>query len=135
MTFIIYSRSCEAILHGHTSLVAHLQLRQDTLVTGAYDGSLRVWSLETMAPMHRLAAHDNSVTSLRFDHRRILSGSSDGKVKVWDLRTGALIRELGAPTEAVWKVHLEEALAVVIRGKGNKTVIEVSTRDYFHSLG
>jgi F-box and WD-40 domain protein CDC4 len=87
-------RSCQAILQGHTSLVGQLQMRGNTLVTGGSDGSVRVWSLEKMAPIHRLAAHDNSVTSLQFDDTRVVSGGSDGRVKVWDLKTGQLVRGL-----------------------------------------
>jgi len=114
-----------AILQGHTSLVGQLQLRNDTLVTGGSDGSVRVWSLQTFAPVHRLAAHDNSVTSLQFDDSRIVSGGSDGRVKVWDLARGGLVRELGQPAEAVWRVVFEEEKAVVLASRNGKTVMEV----------
>ena len=119
-----YSK-CLAILQGHTSLVGQLQLRHNTLVTGGSDGSVRVWSLQTFTPIHRLAAHDNSVTSLQFDDSRIVSGGSDGRVKVWDLARGTLVRELGQPAEAVWRVVFEEEKAVVLASRGGKTVMEV----------
>lgn len=67
-------------------------MRGDTLVTGGSDGSVRVWSLERLQPIHRLAAHDNSVTSLQFNESRIVSGGSDGRVKVWDTKTGTMLR-------------------------------------------
>jgi len=118
-------RKCLAILQGHTSLVGQIQLRNSTLVTGGSDGSVRVWSLDTFTPIHRLAAHDNSVTSLQFDDSRIVSGGSDGRVKVWDLSRGVLIRELGLPAEAVWRVVFEEEKAVVLASRANKTVMEV----------
>lgn len=117
--------ACQAILQGHTSLVGQLQMRGDTLVTGGSDGSVRVWSLKKMAPIHRLAAHDNSVTSLQFDGVRVVSGGSDGRVKVWDLKTGALVRELTAPAEAVWRVAFEDEKCVVMASRGNRTVMEV----------
>lgn len=120
-----YYRKCLAILQGHTSLVGQLQLRGDTLVTGGSDGSVRVWSLQTYTPIHRLAAHDNSVTSLQFDDSRIVSGGSDGRVKVWDLARGQLVRELGQPAEAVWRVVFEDEKAVVLASRGGKTVMEV----------
>ena len=121
----LYFRSCQAILQGHTSLVGQLQMRGTTLVSGGSDGSVRVWSLATNAPIHRLAAHDNSVTSLQFDDVRIVSGGSDGRVKIWDLRTGLLIRELSQPAEAVWRVAFEEERGVVLATRAGKTVMEV----------
>jgi F-box and WD-40 domain protein CDC4 len=119
--------SCQAILQGHTSLVGQLQMRGNTLVTGGSDGSVRVWSLEKMAPIHRLAAHDNSVTSLQFDDTRVVSGGSDGRVKVWDLKTGQLVRELTAPADAVWRVAFEEEKCVVMASRSNRTIMEASS--------
>lgn len=100
-------------------------MRDDTLVTGGSDGSVRVWSLTKMAPIHRLAAHDNSVTSLQFDKTRIVSGGSDGRVKVWNLQTGQLLRELSTPAEAVWRVAFEDEKAVIMASRSNRTVMEV----------
>ncbi|RFU29983.1 hypothetical protein B7463_g6344, partial [Scytalidium lignicola] len=119
------SLDTSAILQGHTSLVGQLQMRGNTLVTGGSDGSVRVWSLEKMAPIHRLAAHDNSVTSLQFDDTRVVSGGSDGRVKVWDLKTGQLVRELTAPADAVWRVAFEEEKCVVMASRSNRTIMEV----------
>ncbi len=117
--------TCLAILQGHTSLVGQLQMRNSTLVTGGSDGSVRVWSLNTYNPVHRLAAHDNSVTSLQFDDLRIVSGGSDGRVKIWDLNTGNLIRELSQPAEAVWRVAFESERCVVMASRAQRTIMEV----------
>lgn len=100
-------------------------MRASTLVTGGSDGSVRVWSLASYAPIHRLAAHDNSVTSLQFDDYRIVSGGSDGRVKIWDLATGMLIRELSQPAEAVWRVAFESERCVVMASRGGRTTMEV----------
>lgn len=100
-------------------------MRGSILVTGGSDGSVRVWSLESYNPIHRLAAHDNSVTSLQFDELRIVSGGSDGRVKIWDLRTGGLIRELSQPAEAVWRVAFERERCVVMASRGGRTAMEV----------
>ena len=113
------------MLQGHTSLVGQLQMREDILVTGGSDGSVRVWSLADYQPIHRLAAHDNSVTSLQFDNTRIVSGGSDGRVKVWDLKKGTLVRELSSPAEAVWRVVFEEEKAVIMAARGGRTIMEV----------
>jgi F-box and WD-40 domain protein CDC4 len=101
-------------------------MRDDILVTGGSDGSVRVWSLLDYQAIHRLAAHDNSVTSLQFDNSRIVSGGSDGRVKVWDLKKGTLVRELSDPAEAVWRVVFEEEKCVIMASRGGRTVMEVS---------
>ncbi|KAL8963109.1 MAG: hypothetical protein Q9193_000583 [Seirophora villosa] len=100
-------------------------MRESTLVTGGSDGSVRVWSLNSYNPIHRLAAHDNSVTSLQFDDLRIVSGGSDGRVKIWDLSTGSLIRELSQPAEAVWRVAFESERCVVMASRTGRTIMEV----------
>jgi F-box and WD-40 domain protein CDC4 len=88
------------------SLVGHIQLRNDTLVSGGSDGTIRIWSLFKIAPLHRIAAADNSITGVEFDHNRILSGASDGRVRVWNMATGAMVRELGEMADAVWRVSM-----------------------------
>ena len=94
-------------------------------MTGGSDGSVRVWSLERMCPIHRLAAHDNSVTSLQFDDTRVVSGGSDGRVKIWDLKTGHMVRELIAQGEAVWRVAFEDEKCVALALRQGRTVMEV----------
>jgi hypothetical protein len=126
-TLTLGNRKCLSVLQGHTSLVGQLQMRNDILVTGGSDGSVRVWSLTDYQAIHRLAAHDNSVTSLQFDNSRIVSGGSDGRVKVWDLKKGTLVRELSQPAEAVWRVVFEEEKCVIMASRNGRTVMEVST--------
>jgi F-box and WD-40 domain protein CDC4 len=74
-----------------------------------------------------MAAAENSVTSLQFDHNRIISGGSDGTARVWDRSTGELIRELGARSGRVWRVHMSESMAVIVRSSSNKLLFEVKT--------
>jgi tRNA A-37 threonylcarbamoyl transferase component Bud32 len=59
------------------------------LLSGAKDGSVRLWDLKSRRELARCQGHRNWVTSLAFspDRRRALSGSKDWTVRVWDLES------------------------------------------------
>ena len=90
----------KAVLMGHTSLVGQIQMRGNVLVTGGSDGSVRVWDLEKLRCVTRMAAHDNSVTSLQFDDKIIVTGGSDGYVKVFTNYTLKLTYRYGISVPA-----------------------------------
>src|SRR5271154_2514780 len=90
---------------GHTSLVGQIQMRGNVLVTGGSDGSVRVWDLEKLRCVTRMAAHDNSVTSLQFDDKIIVTGGSDGYVKVTLDFNSRLSIDLGPPYWCVYPRH------------------------------
>ncbi|KAL9009812.1 MAG: hypothetical protein Q9173_005187 [Seirophora scorigena] len=124
----VYRKNRNFRLQGHysTCLGSRIRYLQQLLVSPSFkDIHLRVWSLNSYIPIHRLAAHDNSVTSLQFDDLRIVSGGSDGRVKIWDLSTGSLIRELSQPAEAVWRVAFESERCVVMASRTGRTIMEV----------
>ncbi|SAM02283.1 hypothetical protein [Absidia glauca] len=105
---------CIATLHGHTTLVGHLQLLPDLLISGGSDGCLRFWNLTTFECKHRISAHDNSVTCLQVDGKHVLSGGSDGSVKLFDLNSGQLVRSFTQPGRTVWKLECHATKAVVV---------------------
>lgn len=57
------------------------------LVTGAWDGLIKVWDLRMLARAITIVAHADWVQSLSQLHglKRIVSGSRDQTVKVWDI--------------------------------------------------
>ncbi len=87
-----------AELRGHTDSVSAAVFVPGTelLVTGAHDGTARVWAPEGVAaaggPAATLAGHANVVTSARFapDGRRIVTASMDRTARVWDVGGAAL---------------------------------------------
>jgi WD40 repeat protein/DNA-binding SARP family transcriptional activator len=77
-----------------------------TLITGAVDGKLRLWSTRTWRLLGRpIAAHAGYVLSSQFgpDGRLLATGGTDGTVRLWDL---ASRRPLGTPLpgQANWWV-------------------------------
>ncbi|KAK3693232.1 WD40-repeat-containing domain protein [Podospora appendiculata] len=84
------------ILSGHTHSVRAISAHGDTLVSGSYDSTVRVWRISTGEQLHVLHGHSQKVYSVVLDHKRnrCISGSMDSLVKIWDLDTGACLYTL-----------------------------------------
>ena len=115
---------CIALLQGHTALVCQLQISASSLilVTGGSDGRVITFSLETFAPLHRIAAHDSSVTALQFDDEFLVTGGGDGRVRLWDVKTGSYVREMCESSESVWKVGFGGGDARIGQGGGREVL-------------
>ncbi|ROT43794.1 cell division control protein [Sodiomyces alkalinus F11] len=83
-------------LTGHTQSVRAIAAHGDTLVSGSYDSTVRVWRISTGESLHVLRGHSQKVYSVVLDHERnrCISGSMDSLVKIWDLETGACLHTL-----------------------------------------
>lgn len=77
-------------LTGHSQSVRALSAAGDTLVSGSYDHTVRVWRISTGECRWRLQGHSAKVYSVVYDVEkdRCFSGSMDHCVKVWDLTRG-----------------------------------------------
>ncbi|EGO54736.1 hypothetical protein NEUTE1DRAFT_132169 [Neurospora tetrasperma FGSC 2508] len=84
------------ILSGHAHSVRSISAHGDTLVSGSYDSTVRVWRISTGQQLHVLSGHNQKVYSVVLDHKRnrCISGSMDSFVKIWDLDTGACLYTL-----------------------------------------
>jgi F-box and WD-40 domain protein CDC4 len=84
------------ILAGHAHSVRAISAHGDTLVSGSYDSTVRVWRISTGESLHVLHGHSQKVYSVVLDHERnrCISGSMDSLVKIWDLDTGACLHTL-----------------------------------------
>ncbi|KAF2841957.1 WD40 repeat-like protein [Patellaria atrata CBS 101060] len=95
-------------LTGHHHSVRAIAAYGDTLVSGSYDCTVRVWRISTGEVVHRLSGHSQKVYSVVLDHRRnrCISGSMDNLVKVWNLDTGACLFNLEGHTSLVGLLDL-----------------------------
>lgn len=83
-------------LQGHNHSVRAIAAHADTLVSGSYDNTVRVWRISTGETVHVLQGHTQKVYSVVLDvaRNRCISGSMDSFVKIWDLETGSCIHTL-----------------------------------------
>lgn len=96
-------------LTGHQHSVRAIAAHGDTLVSGSYDCTVRVWRISTGETVHRLQGHTSKVYSVVLDHERnrCISGSMDNLVKVWSLETGSLLYNLEGHTSLVGLLDLK----------------------------
>ncbi|XMA15707.1 hypothetical protein WAI453_008498 [Rhynchosporium graminicola] len=101
-------------LTGHLHSVRAIAARQDTLVSGSYDHTVRVWKISTGETVHRLQGHTTKVYSVVLDHKRnrCISGSMDTFVKIWSLDTGACLFTLEGHSSLVGLLDLRDELLV-----------------------
>ncbi|KAE9976136.1 hypothetical protein EG328_002830 [Venturia inaequalis] len=96
------------VLSGHSHSVRAIAAHGDTLVSGSYDSTVRVWEISTGDLKHRLGGHTAKVYSVVLDHERnrCISGSMDNTVRVWDLGTGSQLYSLDGHTSLVGLLDL-----------------------------
>ncbi|KIV97550.1 hypothetical protein, variant 1 [Exophiala mesophila] len=95
-------------LTGHQHSVRAIAAHADTLVSGSYDYTVRVWKISTGETIHRLQGHTQKVYSVVLDHarNRCISGSMDNMVRIWDLNTGSMKYTLEGHTSLVGLLDL-----------------------------
>ncbi|KAJ5679813.1 hypothetical protein N7462_008057 [Penicillium macrosclerotiorum] len=97
------------VLSGHTHSVRAIAAHGDTLVSGSYDCTVRVWKISTGQVLHTLQGHSLKVYSVVLDPKRnrCISGAMDHMVKVWSLDDGSLLYNLEGHTSLVGLLSLQ----------------------------
>jgi WD40 repeat protein len=80
-------------LVGHSGAVNAVALTPDEkfAISGASDGTVKVWALDKWEEPRTLRGHKDKVNTVAVtpDGERAVSGSNDGTIKVWDLENGS----------------------------------------------
>jgi len=75
-------------LHGHSHFVSDVVISSDGqfALSGSWDGTLRLWDLNTGETARRFVGHTKDVLSVAFspDNRQIVSGSRDKTIRLWN---------------------------------------------------
>ncbi|WP_448612212.1 NB-ARC domain-containing protein [Geodermatophilus sp. URMC 60] len=113
-------------LTGHGGRVLGVAVSADgsTVVSGAEDGTVRVWQPGSAAGPRVLTGHTGSVWSVAVsaDGATVVSGGKDGTVRVWQPGSAAGPRVLTGHTGSVWSVAVSADGATVVSGGEDGTV-------------
>lgn len=105
-------------LSGHTSGVSDVAITADgqLAISGAQDGTLRVWDLGSGENRYVLPADPHWVraVTVTLDGRLAVSGGYDGMVKVWDLAT--------RQNRSTFSAHVGSVTAVAVTPNGQCAV-------------
>ncbi|HBE16802.1 MAG TPA: hypothetical protein DEG17_18530 [Cyanobacteria bacterium UBA11149] len=85
-------------LTGHRDIIESIAISPDgqTIVSGSYDATIKIWSLRTGELQNTLKGHNNRITcvAISADGQIIASGSYDQTIKLWSLSTGKFLQSL-----------------------------------------
>ncbi|RKZ88364.1 MAG: hypothetical protein DRR19_12605, partial [Candidatus Parabeggiatoa sp. nov. 1] len=111
---------------GHLSTVLSVAYSPDgqTVVSGSYDKTVKLWEVNTGRLLKTFHGHSSSVTSVAYapDGQTVLSGSDDKTVKLWSVRTGLLLKTFAGHTRSVTSVAYAPDGQTVVSGSYDKTV-------------
>lgn len=123
-------------LQGHASSVRALSGHGNTVVSGSYDTTVRVWNIETGECQWVLTGHAQRVYSAVLDYKRnrCISGSMDWFVKVWSLDTGSLLYTLEGHTSLVGLLDLNRTTLVSAAADSTLRVWDPDSGKSLHKL-
>ncbi|CAG8535906.1 9808_t:CDS:2, partial [Racocetra fulgida] len=110
------------VLKGHTDGIMCLQFddRNNRLITGSYDNTVRVWDLETGEVISTLTGHTRCVRTLQFDRAKLITGSMDHTLRVWNYHTDKCITKLEGHTGGILSLHFVDY--IVASGSTDTTI-------------
>ncbi|KAK2508127.1 hypothetical protein MC885_017360 [Smutsia gigantea] len=91
---IIQVKEIPVEFRGHAGSVCALFLceKENFLLSGSYDLSIRYWDLKSGACIRIFSGHQGTITCMDLCKNRLVSGARDCQVKEWDIETGKCLK-------------------------------------------
>ncbi len=113
-------------LRRQTDFIISVTLSPDskTLVTGSWNGTIKLWDAKTGKNTVSLAGHKKWINSLvlALDGNKLASGGYDQTVKVWDVSTGKNISILQGHTDWICAIAFSPNGRTLASGSWDKTI-------------
>lgn len=80
------------------------------LVTGSYDGVVKLWDTRSLQELHQLNGHASWILAATFspDGKTLATGSQDDTIKLWDPSSGEERATLRGHTGGVWSLAFSD---------------------------
>ncbi|MDZ8068132.1 MAG: serine/threonine-protein kinase [Nostoc sp. DedQUE08] len=130
----------ERTLTGDSNPVDSVAFSPDgnTLASGSYDKSIKLWNLATGEQIRTLSGHFHTVYSVAFspDGNTLASGSRDTSIKLWNLANGEQIRTLSGHFNLVLSVAFSPDGNTLASGSYDKSIKlwNLATGEEIHTL-
>jgi WD40 repeat protein len=115
------------VLKGHTSFVYPVAVSPDgkRVASGAWDGTVRLWDVETSEQLAALRPGQGAIYSLAFDSRgeRLAAATADYSVFVWNQATGQLVDRVKL-TDKCYSLAFTPDDAKLVVAHGGLTVLD-----------
>ena len=113
-------------LVGHTNVVHSVAFNPDgqTLASGSFDQTLRLWDVNTGQCLKTLAGHSKVIWAVAFspDGKTLASGSTDQTAHLWDARTGQSLQRLVGHAHQVRSVAFSPDGQILVSSSEDQTV-------------
>ena len=70
-------------------------LCEEKIISGSYDGKIRIWYLKTNTCIQTINAHLDAITEIQvISDNQVASCSDDKTIKIWDLVSASCIKTI-----------------------------------------
>jgi len=110
--------------HNHVVATVAFSLDGNYVVSGSYDGTVRIWDVKKRIQVGGPLQHNDYVRSVGFspDGERVVSGTDDGTVRIWNVKAGTQVGELRGHTNWVRSVAFSRDSRRIVSCADDKTV-------------
>jgi WD40 repeat protein/predicted Ser/Thr protein kinase len=111
-------------LQGFGGGVAFFSPDGARLVSGSYDGTIKLWDAATGEELRALKGHENGVASVSSSPNgtRLVSGSYDNTIRLWDADTGEELRMFKRHESSVNSVSFSPDGTRLVSGSDDNTI-------------
>ena len=122
------------ILIGHSDDVNALCIKDNLIISGSHDNTIKIWNVNDMTCLATLEGHGGIITRVCIVNGMLVSCSSDRSVKIWSLDTYECVGTLNGHEDIVWSVFGVNNLILSASRDATIKVWDIATHECLKTL-